>query len=137
MDLFSGGTSDRPEGEIEFQADDGLLRAIHRDWVDEDGTVHWKAFQNPGQPPSDRMSVGAEALATPVEVLAPLAGFRFWHGDRHYVGRVTVGFCRSLKQTIEHTEQPGYFGHCDVVGEKDLDISLKLADSCELVFNEA
>ena len=130
--------ADQPEAQIEFQPGDGLLRALHRKWVEADGTVHWFAFRNPDQPPSDHASVGAESHATPTEVLASLADKPFWRGDRHHVGRVTVAVCQSLDQTqtIEHTPQPGYFGHCDIVGEKDMDTSQQLADACEVIFSE-
>ena len=113
---------------IDFQADDWLLRAVHPTWINPNGSIAPGAFQNNSRPvKTDRMSVAAEQLATPKQVLAK---FPRW-SDKGCVVRVTVATCWSLNQSVEHTPAESFEAHSDVVGEKDEITQMEFAEKCE------
>lgn len=114
---------------ITFDGEDGLFRAVHPRWIQEDGLIAPGAFQNNSRPvPTNQMSVGAEQLAAPEQVLA-----QFPWSDEGCVARITAGTCWDLEQTVEHSPIAAFAAHSDVVGEKDDLVRLKFADACERV----
>lgn len=115
-----------------FEAQDGLLRAVHPEFVNsDDGSITSGGFQNDtGSVLKDGMSVGAEHLATPEEVLAQ---FPKW-AERGTVVRITVQNCWDLHQKVVHTPTEALEGHSDVVGKKTRATRKRFAENCVQVY---
>ena len=106
---------------------DLFYRAIHPDWIKEDGKVSSAAFSNASQ--TNRMSVDWAARSTPQET------FDRWPqwGDCRGVASITAGVCCQNDQKIEYTPKEDNCAHSDIVGKKTDRIRRNFAKSAKLL----
>ena len=102
---------------------DQFYRAIHPDWIKEDGKVSTAAFTN------KEMSVDWADLSTPCET------FDRWPqwGECRGVASITAGLCWQNDQNVEYTPKDDNCSHSDVVGKKRDRIRKNFAKSARLL----